>query len=440
MRNYSILMFLIGLGAMTKIVIVGSVAISEIFILSLAPILFVKNYKSLRHDGFLPVLLLLVLTMCGCAIATIVNGSPMFRSIKVLAQYYSIFSVIVFFHGPLSKDPKSLKWFLLGAFISGLITIFAFNASLKVSATGNLDVQEATVEGVLSGAMFWMFQLQNALNAFVGGFYTEMPYLFSVMAPVVAVVIIGLTGISGRALSLCLLGGWLLIVYCGKNTKRMRSVSRHFISFIIVGILAIILFKTTYSHLARSGILGEEAMVKYYNQTKTGDSILRLLMRGRVEFFIGLRAAIDKPFVGYGIYPLDTKGYIQEYILKYGDEQDLRLYVHSLIHSGVYMEHLIPTHSYLVGSWVFCGIFGLLLWLYVLYLCFMYFKRWIAAIPQWFGYFSLGIPILVWDIFFSPITNRIMPAVMIAAILLAKAVYEGRMNNYYEIGTDNARR
>lgn len=34
---------------------------------------------------------------------------------------------------------------------------------------------------------------------------------------------------------------------------------------------------------------------------------------------------------------------------------------------------------------------------------------------------------LVWDIFFSPITNRVSPAVMITALLLAKGVYERRI-------------
>ena len=426
-RSQALIMFLVGLGAMTKVVLVGSIAISEIFIFVCAPFIALKDFKNLRRDGFMPVLALLALTMCGCVVATLVNHAPLFRSVKVLAQYYAFFAIIVVSRRLLSRDPASLKWFLFGAFISGLITIFAFNTTIHGSSTGMVTLEESTAAEVVNGPLFWMFQLQNALNALVGGFYFKTPYLLSVVAPIGAIVITALTGISGRAFSLCLLATWGLLVYCGKSIKRMQSVSKHFIVVGLVGVAVLICFKSCYSYLAKNGVLGDEARIKYFAQTKSGDSMLRLLMSGRVEFFIGMRAAIDKPILGYGVLPRDTKGYIQEFYTKYGDEQDLRNYMQSLLRNGSYVEHVIPTHSYLAGSWVFCGIFGLVLWFYVLWLCYMLFRKWIAAIPEWFGYFSMGIPILVWDIFFSPITNRMLPAFMITALILAKAVHERRV-------------
>lgn len=426
-HSLSLIMFLIGLGAMTKVVLVGSIAISEIFIFLLAPFIAMKDFRSLKRDGFVPVLLLLSLTMCGCVVATIVNHAPLFRSVKVLAQYYALFAIIVVAHRLLSRDPASLKWFLCGAFISGLITIFAFNTTIHGSSTGMITLEESTAAEVVNGPLFWMFQLQNALNGLIGGLYFNIPYLLCVSAPIGAIVITALTGISGRAFSLCLLATWGLIVYCRKSISRMQSVSRHFIVVAIVGFIALFCFKSCYSYLAKNGMLGDEARIKYFAQTKSGDSILRLLMGGRVEFFIGMRAAFDKPIIGYGVLPCDTKGYIQEFYTKYGDEQDLRNYMQSLLRNGSYVEHVIPTHSYIAGSWVFCGISGLVLWIYVLRLCYMFFRKWITAIPEWFGYFAMGIPIFVWDIFFSPITNRMLPAFMITALLLAKAVYERRV-------------
>lgn len=425
--NLAFLMFLVGLGSFTKVVLVGSIAITELVFFAILPYILLKDFSKLKHDGFLPVLTLLVLTMMGSALATYVNGAPIFRSIKVMAQYFSLFTVIVCMHRLLLRDPSSLKWFLLGAFFSGLITIFAFNASVQVSGSGNIGVEKQSVDDVLNGAMFWMFHLQNLLNATVGGFYYALPYLVSVCAPILAIVIVALTGVSGRAMSLCLVAAFGLFAYCGKSVRKMKVITKHFMILALAGIMTLIIFKTIYSNLAKSGVLGVEAQGKYLSQTRSGDSILRLLMSGRVEFFIGMRAALDKPIIGYGIYPRDTKGYIQEYYAKYGDELDMKLYLQSLVRNGAYIEQVIPTHSYMAGSWVFCGIFGLLLWLYVLYLCYMFFKKWIVAVPLWFGYYALGIPMLVWDIFFSPITNRISPAVMITALLLAKGVYERRI-------------
>jgi hypothetical protein len=88
----------------------------------------------------------------------------------------------------------------------------------------------------------------------------------------------------------------------------------------------------------------------------------------------------------------------------------------------------IPEHSHLVIYWLHCGIFGLLFYLYVLRLIFRYFRYYVSAIPQLFGYFTLVIPALLWDIFFTPLTNRVGTGVAIAAMLVAKAISEGRVS------------
>ena len=145
-----------------------------------------------------------------------------------------------------------------------------------------------------------MFQLQNFLNALIGGFYFKLPLLLSAVAPVGAIVITALTGISGRAFSLCLLASWGLFVYCNKSIRRMQRVSKHLIVVALVGVVVLICFKSCYSYLAKNGVLGDDARIKYFVQTKIGDSMLRLLMGGRMEFSlqfavfaVAYKAAID---------------------------------------------------------------------------------------------------------------------------------------------------
>ena len=57
-NSSSIFLFLIGLFSQTQIHVFGSIGISELPIFVVAPILFVTNVRSLKHDGFFPFLML----------------------------------------------------------------------------------------------------------------------------------------------------------------------------------------------------------------------------------------------------------------------------------------------------------------------------------------------------------------------------------------------
>ena len=69
MSSASWWLFLAGLGSMTEVHFFGSIAITELAMFVVAPILFLKNFHRLRHDGLIPFVWLAILTCVGCIYA-----------------------------------------------------------------------------------------------------------------------------------------------------------------------------------------------------------------------------------------------------------------------------------------------------------------------------------------------------------------------------------
>jgi hypothetical protein len=171
-------------------------------------------------------------------------------------------------------------------------------------------------------------------------------------------------------------------------------------------------------HLAtQSGLLSEEARRKNETEAEAGN----LLFGGRPEFFIGLRAAMDSPFLGHGSWASDIK-----YAEMMADMNH--------VSGGAAMEiereagGVIPTHSHIIGAWVFAGILGTLFWAYLFWLV----LRAIAVVairrPPLAPAYAWLLVSYCWAILFSPFgsTSRIIESftiVIIVDLLEAKATH-----------------
>ena len=121
---------------------------------------------------------------------------------------------------------------------------------------------------------------------------------------------------------------------------------------------------------------------------------------------------------------------------EYGTEEDLRGYIDGLAYAarhGFVTYRFIPMNSYIISFWVQYGIVVLCFWIYVMLLVFLYFKRYACAIPQWYGYLCVSTSAFMWDVFFSPFSDRLGVPFMICCILFVKAVYEQRLMMPYEM-------
>lgn len=431
-KHSGMMMFFIGLGGATKVYLGGVIALTELVVFAVAPMLLFKYYQEYKRNGMLVALWLSLAMIPGCFIACLVNNVPWIFFIKSSMQFYSIFAMIVVFYFVLRKSLYGIGWFYVGFFISTIVSIFILNPQVLMNESSVAWIGQMDVEEQMEGVLFWYPKITQILRLPVQGWYFSMPIVYSVVAPIIAGMIAIFISVSGRGAAAMGLLSSLLILYCRRSRRRIGSLGRNFIFFVLVGICAAIGIKSLYSYAASTGLLGEKAQYKYYMQTHGDSSFLGILIGGRTEFFIAIRAMIDNPIVGIGPAAEDKKGYVREFLIKYGDQEDFDAYIRHLKLWPDKIE-VIPQHSTLTQFWGNAGILGLVFCSYFLYLLYMFFRRYAAVIPQWFGYFAIAIPPSIFSLFFNPYTERATLPLLITCLLLSKAVGQGKLRLPYEM-------
>lgn len=424
----SFLLFLLGLGCMTKVFLLGTIALSELVIFFVAPFWFLKNYLRMRREGFLPYIYMLLATIFGMLVSAAWNHTPYVFTLKQFAVFYGFFAYYTTFYCLLHDNFKGIGWFFLGAFISGIITVWILNPRADVSTTGFSYIASADVDDIIHGQLFWIGKFRSLSELPIFAAYLKTPIVYSILTPIFFVAFAMLSTVSGRAQSMCvLLGGGLMLV-AGKSRVKMRRIGRHVLIMAAGGVVILLTYKAVYSYAASRGYLGEDARVKYEQQTNRGKGAFSMLVAGRTEFFIALTSIWDHPIIGFGPRPEDTQGYMERFLLKYGTEADIRgyyYYVRNFVSHGARAN--IPSHSHIMGAWLWCGIAGLVFFLWIFYVFYQHFKYYISAIPHWYGYFVLTIPSMAWSILFNPIGDRYGLSLLMVCIFFSKAVVRGKI-------------
>ncbi|MBQ6142498.1 MAG: hypothetical protein IJI54_14580 [Kiritimatiellae bacterium] len=433
MRKFSYIdwkLLLIGMFSMTQIRVIGSIGISELVICLIAPVMFIQDLNQLRKDGFMPILMLALLTCISCCISCYVNATPFEAGIRGFASPYVLWAGLVVMHRCLLKNLNGLRWFIVGFAISTVINTFTFQTGADMATFGEGGQVDAQV--LMSGPLFWVSKLRHFfLDIPIGGFYIVTPLIYSILAPLGLVAFTFATSDSGRAMALSFFATSMLLIVGRKRVEAMKSISKHFVLVGVAMICAAAAFKALYKYAATHGYLTEKAEAKYAGQSKGGTGFLQLLMAGRGETFIGGMAALRKPVWGYGPWPIDKENISEEYLMTYGTEEDINIHLRTLAdyaRFGITMrQHWLPCHSHIIGFWVWYGAIGGVLWLYVLYLIYKFLRYDVAIMPQWFGYFSFMIPTAVWNICFSPFGSRMYMITLITSLLLADAIRRGKV-------------
>jgi hypothetical protein len=226
----------------------------------------------------------------------------------------------------------------------------------------------------------------------------------------------------------------MLIVVGGRGIEGMKSIKKRFPIIMIFVLITGMFAKVSYKYAVKEGYLGDAEIEKYAKQTEKGTDILSLIISGRVEFFIGLMAAVDKPLIGQGSQALDLKGYRGYYIGKYGTAEEVERHLRlERANSGFYAT--IPAHSHLICYWMWHGVTALIFWIYVLYLAVITLRKRLHYIPEWYGYFVISLPVFFWDYFFSPLGLRVNESALYCAMLYLIKIDNDRKRGYvtYEI-------
>ena len=319
---------------------------------------------------------------------------------------------------------------LIGGAISSILCTFIFQKSVEVSMLAGGDAGEAAVEAIMSGPIYWISRLNAMLLAIPKGWYINCPIIVSAAVPVFMTAFSLLTSASGRSGALAAAGTFALVVLGGKKPFSIRrNICNRFWLLAALAVIGIAVAKFAYQISAEQGWLGEEARKKYEMQTKGDKSLKALLLGGRMESFCGLIACADKPIIGFGPWAKDEGGYIDEFLRKYASAEDYESYIKSVswyLSQGRTDPHMIPCHAYLTMFWVSYGIFGLLFWIYVIFVLLRYIKQDCWAVPQWYMWLAASIPGYLWNIFFSPWSARVSSVLFVVACLMARAVRQRR--------------
>lgn len=426
----AVLLFLLGLLSTYRVNLIGKIGISEIFVFLAAPIIFFQDLYNLRRERFLPYVYLALLVCLGDVLSGLINHSPPFDILRGFASPYAIFAGIVVMHRLLRKDLRNLKWLALGFGLSLLLAMFLSRGDLS------MFVAEGTENDYKAGVLR-MYMLVPLICCPIAGWYYKIPFFYSVAAPFSLAAFLFATSSSGRSTGLCLLATAGLAFMGRKSIKGLRFIKQHFILFSLLVILGGFVTKQVYQHLAKQGTLGEEARKKYLYQTAEGESTLRLLMGGRSGFFASFYAIVDRPIVGYGPWALDPDGYYNlKYLAKFGSPVEYQAFLDGVAKRGY---AFIPGHTHITVFWLWYGIFGALFWIVVIGLWINVLRKYIMAIPGWYGYICVWMPSFFWAVFFSPFTERMQISALITVSLFMKAAYLQRLPVPFELMTHSIR-
>lgn len=154
-----------------------------------------------------------------------------------------------------------------------------------------------------------------------------------------------------------------------------------------------------------SGLVNEEARLKNQTQARAGS----LLLGGRPEIQVSSKAVLESPILGHGSWPEDPK-YVE---MLFDIEVERGVFDSSDINE--LSSDLIPTHSHLMGAWVWAGILGAAFWFYILWLTARATVRIANVRPPLAPIYVWIVSGMFWEIMFSPfgLNARIYDAVAI---------------------------
>lgn len=425
------LWFLFGLGGQLQL-FGTSLCFTEVFVYGMAIFLFGSEFPYMRRNGVATFFWISIALIFNAALSCVYNRTPFGFALRGMAVVCLLPCAIVVCHWMLRNDMANFKWAVVGGALSGFLSTFFFQQAVAVSISAGGVRDSQTASAIMSGPLWMISQVGNLLTTIPKGWYLHFPTWVSASMPVGLAGFALFTSASGRSASINALGMAAIIFMGGrKRSQIQRRICRNFWMLCLVGLATVFGFKTFYQTAATSGWLGEASRKKYEIQTKGNKSIGALIMGGRGDSFIGLLAAVDRPLIGWGAWARDTGGYRQEFLTKYGTEEDAAAVMKETSkREGV---PLLPCHAHLTEFWCWFGIMGLIFWIYVIFVSIRYLRQDCYAVPQWFMWLAGGVPGLFWAIFFSPFSSRVGTVMFVVAVLMVRAVRRGRQQLPWEM-------
>jgi len=380
-------MFLFGVSSVYTISFVGTISGQEVIIGLIGPWLI--PWRELKSNRILYGITLGVLAWLIIQIVTdVYRDIPLNDLAKGSARIVFFILGLYFLWRCVATDVRRAGAYLLGTASAGIASYFLFPSEMSFSDPWKWHFGPAVMSVIFSALCF--FRVRSVWMWAVG-----------LLLIGVANALFNFRSLAGINVAV---GGFILF-----NSFILR-MPLWFRSCLAVGGAILILF--IYSITASTGLLGEQARLKYESQLREGGTFLTVMSGGRSEYRASTKAISDSPIIGFGSWAQRP-----EYIMYALDEE--KFTSDSYAFKQMLSNGYIPTHSMLLGTWVDAGIIPGLLWMYLWFFiirCLLTNRIGLSEFGPLSAIMAVG---LLWSILFSPFgsSNRTAAAFCIVVVV-----------------------
>jgi hypothetical protein len=390
----------LGVACSFTVHLVGELPITEAVLLFLLPILVALDIRKILRPGLRPIFLLMGVWLAGQVATDIYRSTATVDWMRSDANIV-FFAVDLACLAVLIGRIERRKIFFMGAFAVGSLLSARFQPTLIIA-------QDPWKFGYSTGVMLMVV----LLSCF---FYNRRWY------PVVLLLLAGMAVINllmnFRTPVLSVLLTLVLVVpVVPERFGRLRLLPRVGTRLRVVVLAAMALgagfAAVGLLHLVTaSGLAGQDAKLKNESQSRSSGGIL---IGGRPEILISSRAVIESPIIGYGSWAKDLR-----FVEMLHDFQAEHFIKTDLQDEEDQSKGLIPTHSHIMGAWVWAGILGTAFWAYVLWLVLRAIMQVSVLRPRNAPLYAWLFVGLAWDILFSPFasTRRVTESIILIIII-----------------------
>jgi len=379
-----IIIFLFGLGFAIKFNIVGSISLSELFLICASPIYLPRiNWQTREMSTILSLYVSLFLFQL---ISELIVGNTLPSAMKGLAITVVSFLHFSFLFRYLCKDLSLLPILLFSLAVSQFI----------MGPDSILEGEQVTISDLTErvGSVLLKFYIAPIVINILLALSIIVKWRKFVYVIIFLSVVFVALGVRSSGLVLFITGFVSLLV----DEKPKMFTKNNILKGSLITIILVYTAYCIYVSLVLSGKI-ETGNSNQLLRCEQPYNPIELLLRGRAEVWVGWKAFMDSFFFGHGAWAYDRTGtylnlllktqHVSEYVGKMGDEM-----------------YLIPSHSVIIGAGMMNGVFA---FVSMLLLIFFFIKRAIFAIlkvPYRYRIVLLSFLFsLAWNAVFSPMSH-----------------------------------
>ena len=378
----SVFSLIAGLLVPFSVHLVGELHLAEIFLPLLLPFLMVMRGREMFKPTIRPILLLTGVWLLG----------------QILTDIYRQTTMVNWLRGDSDIMFFGLELLALVALLGKSDT----RKALFAAAYGTSQLVYAKFHPDLRGRLSWKFGYAPALVVLTllvaCYFYKRRNYAIAVLL----ILAFSAANVVENARGMVL---WMLIVIAvtmpiiPERVGRLQLLPPQGTTARLLVIVALALSAGgvafgVVEFATKIGMLGQFAQSKNEKQSQ---SVGGLLLGGRPEVLVCVRAILDSPILGHGSWPKEPRysEMWQDIQAKYGMHVDLE-------NDSEIAQGVIPTHSQILGAWVNAGVLGVFFWMYLFSPIVRALLRVAILRPPLAPLYAYILLHFFWDIIFSP--------------------------------------